>query len=105
MFAEENVSVLMVWRLLLTTKAGSHYKCSQRDNALNLEETPMKSDCHSVSSVVRVQFEKNVADMSFHSIFTDIQPVSDNFVGAALRNELQDLDLSFGQGLFGSVLP
>src|SRR5215469_8077635 len=104
MFVEGKVSILMLQRLLLTTKAGSHYRRSKRDHALNLEETPMKSDCHSVSSVVRIQFEKNVADMSFHSIFTDIQPVSDNFVGAALRNELQDLDLSFGQGLFGSVL-
>jgi len=64
----------------------------------------MKSDGHGVSSVVRPQFEKNVADMSFHSIFTDIQSVSDNFVGAALGNELQNLDLSLGQGLFGSVL-
>jgi hypothetical protein len=80
-------------------------RCSKKDNALNLKETPMKSDRHGVSSVVRIQFEKNVADMSFNSIFTDIQPVSDNFVGAALGNEPQNLDLSFGQGLFGSMLP
>ena len=80
-------------------------RCSKKDNALNLKETPMKSDGHGVSSVVRIQFEKNVADMSFNSVFTDIQPVGDNFVGAALGNELQNLDLSLGQGLFGSVLP
>src|SRR5215469_10254858 len=81
------------------------YRPEERDNALNLEETPMKSDCHGVSSVVRIQFEKNVADMALHSIFTDIQPVSDNLVGAALGNELQTIDLSFGQGVFGSMLP
>src|SRR5215469_8767488 len=85
--------------------AGSLERCWKRRSALNLEETPMKSDGHGVSSVVGLQFEKNVANMTFHRVFTDIQSVSDNFVGAALGYELQNLDLSFGQGLFSSVLP
>src|SRR5215469_17077186 len=72
---------------------------------LDLKETPMKSDCYGMSSVVRIQFEKNVADVSFYSIFTDIQAVSDNFVGGALGDEFQHLDLSLGQGLLRSVLP
>jgi hypothetical protein len=51
---------------------------------LNFEEAAMERDCHGVSSVVRFQLVKDIADMTFRRIFGNIQAINHDFIRAAL---------------------
>ena len=55
-------------------------------------------------SVVRLQLEQSIADVSFQGVLADMQVVRYDFVSATLRDELQHFHFSLRQGLLCGVL-
>ena len=66
---------------------------------LNFEEPSMQSDSYGMSTVVRLQLEQNIGDMSFHRVLADMQAVRYYFVGAPLPDELQHFHFALRRGL------
>jgi hypothetical protein len=57
---------------------------------LDFKEAAVQSDRHSVSPVVRLQFGKYIANMSFNGVLANVQAVRYELVRAALCYQFQN---------------
>ena len=57
-----------------------------------------------MGAIVRLQLGQNAADVTLDCVLYDAEPIGDDLVGTAVRDQFEHLNFSIGQGPIGGTL-